>query len=68
MSILLDKFLRDHNEFEVNNWPALVPLFLFIYLFYKDNILLGMAYRVRGSVHYQGKNMAASRQAWCQRS
>jgi hypothetical protein len=35
----------------------------------KDNILLGLAYRFTGSVHYrQGRNMAASRQAWYRRS
>ena len=35
----------------------------------KNNILLGLAYRFRGSVHYhQGGSMAASRQAWCRRS
>jgi len=37
--------------------------------FIKDDIWLGLAYRVRGSVHYhQGKSIAASRQAWCRRS
>jgi hypothetical protein len=36
---------------------------------YKDNILLGLAYKFRGSVQYhQGGNMTASRQAWCRRS
>ena len=35
----------------------------------KDNIYLGLAYRFRGSVHYhQGRNMEASRQAWCRQS
>jgi hypothetical protein len=35
----------------------------------KDNTELGLAYRFRGSVHYhQGRNMAASRQAWYKRS
>jgi hypothetical protein len=36
---------------------------------YKDNISLGLAYRLRDSVHYyQGGTMAASRQAWYRRS
>jgi hypothetical protein len=36
---------------------------------YKDSIQMGLAYRVRGSVHYhQGESMAGSRQAWCRRS
>jgi hypothetical protein len=35
---------------------------------YKDIILLGLAYRFRGSVHYHGRSMAASRQAWWRRS
>jgi len=35
----------------------------------KKEQYLGLAYRFRGSVHYhQGRNMAASRQAWCRRS
>ena len=29
---------------------------------------LGLGYRVRGSVHYQGRGMAMSRQAWCRRN
>ena len=33
------------------------------------DIYLGLAYRVRGSVHYHhGRSMAASRQAWYRRS
>jgi hypothetical protein len=36
---------------------------------YKDNFLLGLAYRFRGSVHYhRGGSMAASRQVWHRRS
>jgi hypothetical protein len=35
----------------------------------KKNISLELADRFRGSVQYhQGRNMAASRQAWCRRS
>jgi hypothetical protein len=35
----------------------------------KDNISLRLAYKVTGSVHYtQGRNMAASRQAWYKKS
>jgi hypothetical protein len=35
----------------------------------KDNMYLGLAYWFKGSVHYhQGRNMAASRQAWYRRS
>jgi hypothetical protein len=34
----------------------------------KDNISLELAHKFRDSVHYyQGRNMAASRQAWCRR-
>ena len=34
----------------------------------KDNIYLGVAYRLRGSVHYcRGRSMGLSRQAWCRR-
>jgi hypothetical protein len=35
----------------------------------KDNIYLGLAYRLRGLAQYhQGGSMAASRQAWYKRS
>jgi hypothetical protein len=36
---------------------------------YMDNIYLGLAYRLRGSVQYhQGGNMATFRQTWYRRS
>ena len=33
---------------------------------YKDNIYLGLAYRFRGSVHYQGGSMEASQAGMAQ--
>jgi hypothetical protein len=42
---------------------------LFFLTLKKNNIELWLAYKFRGSVHYhQGRNLAASRQAWCRMS
>ena len=66
---------------EVSNWSLLMRLIIVLVRVciavkrhhdqgnsYKDNVSLGLAYRLRGSVHYQGRNMAASRQAPLRRS